>query len=371
MATQLNAGGFSVPHPCPFGFPNPILNFDASLDGTTEGDSLDEFGKGFGAIFDNPIIGVGITSPGKKWVRVNDKWSDMIGYSREELSAADWDMLTHPDDLAPSLAQFSRLLSGEIDHYNLEKRYIRKDGRTLYAAVSINAVKGQDAKLKYVVGLAIDTTQSRMAERSLTDLRQQLLKAQEQERARIGRELHDDTLQRLASVSKDIEHLGESPALTSIRLKELKEHLNEISTDLQTLSHDLHATNLKNLGVISGIRSWCNEFEKRNQVIVAFESNVRTLPRHMGIELFRIIQEALQNVVKHSGAKRVEISLAENSEEVHLLIQDEGRGFNMGVLNGGLGLISMRERAQLIGGSLTINSEMKRGTSILVRASLR
>jgi hypothetical protein len=81
MATQANARGVSVSHPLPFTFPNSILNFDAGWEGTTGRDTLDAFEKGFGAIFDNPIIGVGVTSPGKQWMRVNDKWSEMIGYS--------------------------------------------------------------------------------------------------------------------------------------------------------------------------------------------------------------------------------------------------------------------------------------------------
>jgi len=132
-------------------------------------DSEDEVAEEFRAILDNPMVGIAVTSPEKHWVRVNQKWAEMIGYSREELSVIDWPKLTHPDDLASDLAQFGRLISGEIDHYSMQKRYIRKDGSTLYAAISVNAVR-RGAGLKYAVGLAVDTTQHNPAEHSLADI---------------------------------------------------------------------------------------------------------------------------------------------------------------------------------------------------------
>jgi len=198
-----------------------------------------------------------------------------------------------------------------------------------------------------------------------------LIEAQEQERARIGRELHDDTLQKLALLAVDIGRVAETPTQIPTRMKELRTQVDEISKEIQALSHDLHAVNLEYLGVVSGIRSWCIEFERRHKILVAFDSNVRTpLPRPIGIALFRIAQEALHNAHKHSGVNRVEVSLAERENEVYLLIHDWGRGFNMDDVHCGLGLISMRERARLIGGNLTIDSQPERGTRIQVRVTV-
>jgi PAS domain S-box-containing protein len=297
----------------------------------------------------------------------------MIGYSREELATVDWAKLTHPDDLASNLRQFNRLLSGEIDRYSMEKRYIRKDGSTLYAAISVNAVRAADARLKYAVGLAVDTTtKTKLAEHFLADMRRQLIEAQEQERARIGRELHDDTLQRLALLAMDIGRIAETPVQIPTRLQELRAQVDGISKDVQALSHDLHASNLEYLGVVSGIRSWCNDFEKRHHMQVVFRSNISaSLPRPIGIALFRIVQEGLHNALKHSGTNRVEVSLAERQNEVYLLIEDAGRGFDIDDVHCGLGLISMRERARLIGGNFAIDSGTNRGTKIKVQVPLR
>jgi PAS domain S-box-containing protein len=334
--------------------------------------SLDEIEEEFQAILDNPMVGVGITSPEKHWVLVNEKWSQMIGYSREELETIDWTKFTHPDDLAADLEQFSRLLSGEIDHYYLEKRYIRKDGSTLHAAMSVNAVRTANARLKYAVGLAVEAAHGELAERSLADIRRQLIEAQEQERARIARDLHDDILQRLALLAIDIDRMAQTPDHIPNRLPELRAQVDEIATEIRALSNDLHSSNLEYLGGVSGIRSWCLDFAKRQKMQVAFNSDVQTaLPRAIGIALFRIAQEALHNALKHSGADRVTVSLVEQSNEVTLLIQDSGRGFKVERVHRGIGLASMGERAQLIGGSLNIDSEPERGTSIHVRVPLR
>jgi PAS domain S-box-containing protein len=370
MTKRASAGVVAVPRAGPD--PNVIQNLDASWSGVVERDSLVEIEEEFQAILSNRIVGVAVTSPDKHWVRVNDEWSEMMGYSREELTTIDWTKLTHPDDLASDLAQFSRVLAAEIDHYSLEKRYIRKDGSTLYATISVNAIRAAGGRLKYAVGLAVDTTQGKVAEASLAEMRCQLIEAQEQERARIGRELHDDILQRLASLAMDIGRVAEVPSEIPMRLQGLRAQVDEISREVQALSHDLHASDLEYLGGVSGIRSWCIDFARRHNLVVAFNSNVQNpLPRPIAAPLFRIAQEALHNALKHSGTNQVEIDLAEISKEVHLLIRDAGRGFNLEDVNGGLGLVSMRERARLIGGSMTIDSKPDHGTSISVNVPLR
>ena len=128
------------------------------------------------------------------------------------------------------------------------------------------------------------------------------------------------------------------------------------------------------LGVVGGIKSWCKEFAERQNIEIDFKSDVSsTLPPEIGLSLFRVLQEALHNAVKHSGVRRVEVQLRENWGEVHLVITDSGRGFDVeeAVQGTGMGLTSMRERVRLMNGTLTLDSKQMHGTSIHVRVPFR
>jgi signal transduction histidine kinase len=197
-----------------------------------------------------------------------------------------------------------------------------------------------------------------------------LIKAQEQERARIGRELHDDINQRLAMLALELEQMQLNPSEIEARMRELRDQVIEISDDVQALSHDLHASKLEYLGVTAGIKSWCREFAERQKMEIDFKSAVQSvLPIEVGRTLLRILQEALHNASKHSGVKRVEVRLREKSSEIHLIISDSGKGFKVEpALQGkGLGLTSMQERVRLLNGTILIKSKPMGGTTIHVR----
>jgi signal transduction histidine kinase len=197
-----------------------------------------------------------------------------------------------------------------------------------------------------------------------------LIGAQEQERARIGRELHDDINQRLAMLAVELEHLQDNPAEVESRLHELRKQTGEISNDVQALSHELHSSKLEYLGVVAGIKSWCREFGERQRMEVEFKSDVvSVLPLEVGVCLFRVLQEALHNTVKHSGVKRIEVQLHEASGEIHLTIRDLGKGFDIEAARQGrgLGLTSMQERVRLVNGTISIESKPMSGTTIYVR----
>lgn len=339
----------------------------------TAGRAPSESDARFRGLFENGIAGVVTSSLDKRFLKVNDRWCEMIGYSREELQSCDWAQLTHPEDLDSDLAQFERVISGETHDYTLEKRFLRKNGDILYTEVNIAGVRGGEGKLKYFIALAVDVTERSLAEQSLANMTRKLIEAHEQERARIGRELHDDIGQRLALLALDIDLFrGKKPSSTPASLRDIRTQVDEITRDIQSLSHDLHAAKLEYLGAIPGIRSWCIDFGARYKIQIVFSSDVRTsLPGGVAVCLFRVVQEAIQNVVKHSGTNRAEVSFAERGNEVHLVINDAGRGFDTREVKGGLGLISMRERIRLLGGTLTIDSGLMRGTSILVRVPLQ
>ena len=216
-------------------------------------------------------------------------------------------------------------------------------------------------------------TEAQRTQVSLRQMSSQLIQGQEEERARIGRELHDDINQRLAMLAVELEQVQQSHSEVRGPLAEVLREVKDLANDVQALSHDLHPSKLEYLGVVGGIASWCKEFAERRGVEICFKSDISiTLPIEIGVSLFRVLQEALHNAAKHSGVKRIEVQLTENLGEVHLAIRDLGVGFDMeSAMRGkGLGLTSMRERVRLVNGSIAIQSTPMHGTMIQVRVPL-
>jgi signal transduction histidine kinase len=153
-------------------------------------------------------------------------------------------------------------------------------------------------------------------------------------------------------------------------VQELRGSVAELSNDVQAMSHDLHSSKLEYLGVVAGMKSWCKEFAERQRMEIDFKSDVPTaVPLEIGLSLFRVLQEALHNAIKHSGVKRIEVQLREDSGDIHLIVRDSGKGFDVeAALQGkGLGLTSMRERVRLLNGTISIESKLMGGTTIHVR----
>ena len=157
-----------------------------------------------------------------------------------------------------------------------------------------------------------DITDRKRAEEVLSGMTRKLIEAQEQERTRIGRELHDDITQRLAMLAIELEQLQQNPSEVQSRVEKLRKETSELSNDVEALSHELHSSKLQYLGVVAGIRSWCKEFGERQKMEIDFRTDVATVvPSEIGVCLFRVLQEALHNAVKHSGVKRIEVRLRE------------------------------------------------------------
>ncbi len=230
---------------------------------------------------------------------------------------------------------------------------------------------------KEIVGAVVafvDITERKLAEAALANLSRKLIEAQEQERTRIGRELHDDIGQRLSMVAIELQQLHEDPLdLSEVRNRtgQLLKQITEIADDIQSLSHGLHSAKLQYLGIAGAIRSFCQEFSEQQKVEIDF--NVHDLPRPLSPDislcLFRVLQEALHNSAKHSGVRQFEVRLWATSDEIHLTVKDSGAGFDREAAkeSRGLGLISMEERLKVLNGALSIDSQPKRGTTIHAR----
>ena len=253
-------------------------------------------------------------------------------------------------------------------------RCLHQSGRIVYTESTASLIRNSNGEPQYFVGEVLDITKRKEAEQALSDITRKLLDAQEQERARIGRELHDDINQRLALLAVELEQLGDEPSTFSrSRAQELRKQMVEISSDVQALSHELHSSKLQYLGVVAGMRSWCKEYGERQKMEIDFSNDVNSpLPFEIGLSLFRILQEALHNAAKYSGVKRAKVQLREERGDLHLLVSDSGKGFDVeSALRGeGLGLTSMRERARLANGTIAIESKPMSGTRVHVRVPL-
>ena len=220
--------------------------------------------------------------------------------------------------------------------------------------------------------LAAVMAEARRTQESLRRISGDLIAAQERERHRIARELHDDINQRIAMLALELEQMQESPFEVS-RLQALRMQATEISNDVQALSHELHSSKLQYLGVVAGIRSWCKEFGARQKMQIDCRTNVSSVvPIEIGFSLLRVLQEAVHNASKYSGVRRIEVQLREELGELHLVVTDLGKGFDMEMAKQGrgLGLTSMQERVRLVGGEIEIESQPMGGTTVHVRVPL-
>jgi PAS domain S-box-containing protein len=255
-----------------------------------------------------------------------------------------------------------------------EWRVVWPDGSVHWIAGRGQVLMDESGKPSRMLGVNMDITERKRAEAALSGMTRKLVEAQEQERARIARELHDDINQRLALLAIELEQLQDNPSEIQNRVHELRRQTTEISNDVQALSHELDSSKVGYLGVAGGIKSWCKEFAERQNIEIDFKSDVSsTMPPEIGLSLFRVLQEAIHNAVKHSGVRRVEVQLRDNWGEVHLVIIDSGRGFDVeeAMQGTGLGLTSMRERVRLMNGTITLDSKPMHGTSIHVRVPFR
>jgi signal transduction histidine kinase len=206
----------------------------------------------------------------------------------------------------------------------------------------------------------------------LASLSRRLIEAQEEERKRIARDVHDDYSQRLALLAIDVEKLGEevgdSSQGTQQQLREFFERISELGADMHSLSHQLHSSTLDNLGLVAGVRAFCREFTETEHVRVEFahENVPRNIPGDAALCLFRVVQEGLRNVKRHSGAEKADIRMEWSDGNLHLTLSDHGKGFSVGSpsLGGGIGIWSMQERLRLLGGRLHVQSDPMKGTRI-------
>jgi two-component system, chemotaxis family, CheB/CheR fusion protein len=293
-------------------------------------------------------------------VLINGATEKMFGYRRA-------DLLGKPLDL---------LLPAEFEgrHY---------DGSMFPLEVSLSTI--DQAGVKLAVAFMTDVTEKQRLETlsetyraEIRALAAQLITAQEEERRRVSRELHDSLCQKLASLALDVENLAvalPSPATTRARLRDLCARTIKVSEEARHIAYELHPSVLDDLGLVVSLKALCAEFSKAEKMRVDFRAGKLPdlVPQKIASGLYRIAQESLRNVAKHAKAKRLSVALAVQDHRLVLSLQDDGIGFAPLAVKGkgGLGLVSIGERVRIVGGSLSIESKPGAGTRISVRVPLQ
>jgi PAS domain S-box-containing protein len=308
---------------------------------------------------------------------VNHSWLEFTGRPMELELGNGWAEGVHPDDLQWCLDTYVRSFDAR-EKFTMEYRIRRYDGEYRWILDLGVPRFNQDGSFAGYIGSCVDVTDRKLAEETLSGVNSRLIEAQERERARISRELHDDISQRLAMLTIELEQLGQkfydSPPDLLHRVARLRNISGDLASDVQSLSHELHSSKLEYLGITTAMRAFCHEFSNQQNVEVVFDHDdvPRTLPQDISLCLFRVSQEALQNAVKHSGVRHFDVELRCAPDAISLTVHDSGAGFDReGALKTkGLGLVSMAERVKLVGGRFSIDSQPHRGTTIRARVPL-
>jgi signal transduction histidine kinase len=297
----------------------------------------------------------------------------------------------HPED-QEGLIQAYKTLTPNINSYKIEYRVIHSSGRTVWVQQNARAIFDSGGRVLRLVGITADITERKCAQemenqlasdlaasdREIRALAASLMKAQEDERRRISRELHDQICHQLGSLAVDIGNLEVSP----LAPEDLRAHLTAIrarmvrtSRETHDIAYQMHTAILDDLGLVASLNALCRQFsEQYPNIAVDFKNSgpPTSIPSEVATCLYRVAQESLQNVDKHSSAKNVSVRLDFKQGAIVLTIQDDGAGFDPKTVKslGGIGLISMKERAYAVNGKLTITAQPGHGAQITVEIPL-
>jgi PAS domain S-box-containing protein len=319
------------------------------------------------------------TAPTMIWMSGTDKlcnffnrgWLNFTGRTLQQEFGDGWLSGVHPEDRQRCLEIYVSAFDARRD-FRMEYRLLRYDGEFRWIVdCGVPRFSPNGAFCGYI-GSCLDITERKLSEMSLHDLTGRLIHAQEEERARIARELHDDISQRLAFLQIGLEQFEQSvrelPANRRKELHNLTNVASEVSSDLHSMSHQLHPARLDLQGLVAAMGSLCREFMAQHELQINFvhEDVPNQISTDVALCLFRIAQEALRNVVKHGKTSDAQVKLSGCGDGIDLCITDSGSGFDpdCAQLKGGLGLVSMSERLRILGGRLEVGSAVSRGTQI-------
>jgi PAS domain S-box-containing protein len=308
---------------------------------------------------------------------LNQPWLEFTGRPLEAELGNGWVDGVHDEDVKRCLETYTQAFD-QRQPFSMEYRVRRNDGEYRWI-FDIGVPRfSRDNSFAGYIGSCLDITDRKLAEEALASVGSRLIEAHEEERTWIARELHDDIAQRVALLAVELERFDlQAPGLAvdvHQYLPRARQRISDLAKDIHALSHRLHSSKLEYLGLATAVKSFCHELSEQRNVRIEFtHSNLPVeIPKEISLCLFRVLQEALQNAVKHSAEQNVRVELHGTPDGIHLRVSDSGIGFNWqdAIKRRGIGLISMRERLRLVNGELSIQSTPGRGTVVLARVPL-
>jgi PAS domain S-box-containing protein len=281
----------------------------------------------------------------------------------------------HPDDREKVISATNGC-TPENPSCRVRYRVIRPNGSVVWLEKNAHAFFDAKGTVLRMIGMVADITERKLAEEAISGMNRRLIEVQEAERARIARDLHDDIGQRLAMLSVTLEQTKRMAATSNkdipSRFDELRKQVQEISTGIYALSHELHSSKLRHMDMVNAMRGLCMELSEQHKVDInlGHKDIPGTVPPEISICLFRVLQEALHNAVKHSKVRLFDVEVRGTTDSILLTIRDTGLGFDPeeAMKGRGIGLTSMKERMKLVNGELSIQSQPMHGTTIQARA---
>ena len=342
----------------------------------------------FRATFEQAAVGVAHVAPDGRFLRVNQRFCDIVGYSHEEMLERAHQDITHPEDLGADLDQARQLLDGEAETYSMEKRYVRKDGETVWVNLTVSLVRDDAGEPRWFVAVVEDIAKRKQGEqtileyqRRLKSLASELTIAEERERRSIAADLHDHVGQTLALARIRLAmacRAASEPALRAM-LDEVSQSVLQAAQDTRHLIFDLSSPSMNEIGLAAAISEWLEEqVGKRYGLKTDFVDQVHRVPLTDDVRaiLFRNVRELLTNVVKHAHAQTVSVRLERDDGNLRMVIQDDGVGFSADAASrkvgdaGGFGLFSIEERMADLGGSFEVASEPGKGCTAILTMPL-
>lgn len=330
----------------------------------------------FQTIFHNAMVGIKLVDLQGRIVEANPAFMKMVGYDEKELFHLTYTDLTHPEDSPYMRVKLEELTTGKIDSFEVEKRYLHKEGKIMWGKLVMSLFRGADGAPLYGIGMVEDITQRKETEAELAEVQRRLVDSTELERLHLAQELHDGPLQ-------DIQAMTYSLAMLQSMVTEegreevtmMETELHKVASSLREICGDLRPPALAPFGLERAIRSHSEQFAEKNSQLhlhMNMDKDGKELSERVRLALFRIYQHSLANIVRHAAASDAWITLRMNQDMVELTISDNGKGFKVPrrwvelVRQGHFGLVGAIERAESVGGRLEVESAPEKGTTIRV-----
>jgi len=332
----------------------------------------------FRTIFQQTYMGIDLVDIEGNIVESNPALHKMLGYSAEEMRQMNFADFTHPDDVSDSRFFFKKLIEGDKDHFQFDKRYICKDGQTVWAHLSVSVFRDEQNNPRYAIALIEDISVQKQLENEIAEVERRLLTRGEEERILLAQELHDGPLQDLHAIAFHLAPIKDSIEQTEIvtELGGIQSALSQVIQSLRATCGELRPPALAPFGLEKAIRSHAGNLQEQYsslKVVLDLDSDRKSIPEWVRLALFRIYQQAVLNVVRHAQAENLLIRFNMDTDEMVLEIIDDGQGFELPeravdlLREGHFGLVGAAERANAIGGNMSVSSKPGEGTRVRIK----